>query len=94
MATIVLSHPFWEPVPACEQHDGLPLHVEAECGLVAGIDASGAQVRCSVCDQEWGEGVVSRHESCAFVFVDDGREWRKYAEPITVTADGTIITYG
>ena len=44
--------------------------------------------RCSVCDQEWGDGAVSRHEYCDFLY-EDGT--RRYADCLVYLDGGDLL---
>lgn len=73
MKTIEISNIHETPGTACERHGGWPLHLAVECGRLANLRPFTGRVQCSVCDQDWGGGVVSQHESCAIVRTDGSR---------------------
>lgn len=64
---------------ACVIHPGVPLHIVTECSKLAGVQPYNKRVACSICDQDWGQGAVSQHESCATLFQDGSRT---YAHPV------------
>lgn len=85
---ITLTDPYASSERVCDyewaNHGRLPVHVASECHLLAGLNPRSRDVRCSVCGQEWNEGVVyARHWHCAFMGSDGQRE-----------AAHPIITYG
>lgn len=72
------------------KHPGLPVHLESECHLLAGLVPYSEDVRCSVCGQRvnphFGFG---QHEHCAWLERDGTRV---YARPVVTyrAADGEI----
>lgn len=80
MMNISLTDPIESNMYACEIHPGWPLHIDTECGLLAGVVPYQHRILCSACDLDWGVGAVSQHESCAILHADNTRE---RARPIT-----------
>lgn len=70
---------------ACQAHTGWPLHTDADCGKLAGVRPFSDRTQCSVCDLDWGIGLVSQHESCASLGANGART---YAHPIIYALRG------
>ena len=65
----------------------IPHLVGPDCARLHGLRI--VERRCSVCDQHWGDGAVSRHEYCARVTDGD----RDYAECVVWLSDGSRLVY-
>lgn len=64
------------------------LHTAGDHAALAALPSLDIERRCSVCDQDWGDGAISQHEGCAWLR-DDGT--RTYAHAIATIGGVEIV---
>ena len=89
MDIITLTHEDLIPTPSiCMIHNGWPVHSVDDHELLKDIRPFSEDLRCSVCDLEWGRGAVSQHESCRTI-MSDGNV--RYAYPRSLWQRGDNV---